>query len=82
MKHVHYLTQGVCSREIDFDLAEDGTLHGVRFTGGCSGNLLAIAKLSEGKDARGIASLLAGNRCGGKPTSCADQLSQAIFKNL
>lgn len=82
MKHVHFQPQGVCSRAIDFDLADDGTLHAVRFTGGCSGNLSAIAKLTEGKDARGIASLLAGNRCGGNTTSCADQLSQAIFQNL
>lgn len=82
MKHVHFRPQGVCSREIDFDLGEDGTIRGLRFTGGCSGNLSAIAKLVEGKDAREVALLLEGNRCGLNLTSCADQLSRAIRENL
>ena len=72
-----YAPQGVCSRKINFDII-DGKLHNVRFTGGCPGNLIAISKLVEGKDAREIADLLAGNQCGMRGTSCADQLSLAI----
>ena len=72
-----YAPQGVCSRKINFDIV-DGKLHNVRFTGGCPGNLAAISKLVEGKDAREIADLLAGNQCGMRGTSCADQLSLAI----
>ena len=72
-----YTPQGVCSRKINFDIV-DGKLHNVRFTGGCPGNLIAISKLVEGKDAREIADLLAGNQCGMRGTSCADQLSLAI----
>ena len=72
-----YAPQGVCSRKINFDIV-DGKLHNVRFTGGCPGNLIAISKLVEGKDAREIADLLAGNQCGMRGTSCADQLSLAI----
>ena len=72
-----YTPQGVCSRKINFDII-DGKLHNVRFTGGCPGNLIAISKLVEGKDAREIADLLAGNQCGMRGTSCADQLSLAI----
>ena len=46
-----YAPQGVCSRKINFDII-DGKLHNVRFTGGCPGNLIAISKLVEGKDAK------------------------------
>lgn len=72
-----YAPQGVCSRKINFDIVE-GKLHNVRFTGGCPGNLIAISKLVEGKDAREIADLLEGNQCGMRGTSCADQLAKAI----
>ena len=72
-----YAPQGVCSRKINFDII-DGKLHNVRFTGGCPGNLIAISKLVEGKDAKEVATLLEGNQCGMRGTSCADQLSLAI----
>ena len=72
-----YAPQGVCSRKINFDIV-DGKLHNVRFTGGCPGNLIAISKLVEGKDAKEVASLLEGNQCGMRGTSCADQLAKAI----
>lgn len=72
-----YRTKGTCSSAITFEL-EDGRLHNVVFTGGCNGNLKAISKLVEGKDAREIAAVLRGNTCGPRPTSCADQLSKAI----
>ena len=72
-----YVPEGVCSRKINFDIV-DGKLHNVRFTGGCPGNLIAISKLVEGKYAKEIAELLAGNQCGARGTSCADQLSKAI----
>ena len=78
---ISYIPSGVCSRQITFDII-DGKLHNVRFLGGCPGNLLAIGKLVEGKDAHEIAELLAGNDCGNKGTSCADQLSKAILANL
>ena len=74
----HFNTMGVCARSIDFDIADDGTLHSVSFMGGCDGNLKAIGKLVEGKPAAEVAQLLEGNTCGRKPTSCGDQLSQAI----
>ena len=72
-----YAPQGVCSRKINFDII-DGKLHNVHFTGSCPGNLIAISKLVEGKDALEIAALLEGNQCGMRGTSCADQLAKAI----
>ncbi len=74
--------QRVCSKRIDFALDDEGRLHDVKFMGGCPGNLLAISKLVEGKDAKEIADVLRGNDCGGRGTSCADQLSIAIDEAL
>lgn len=80
MKHT-YQTTGTCAREINFDI-EDGIITNVSFVGGCNGNLKAIAKLVEGKNAEEIASLLKGNTCGPRNTSCADQLAKAILKAM
>ena len=77
-----YKTSGTCSSRIDFEIGEDGILSNVAFTGGCNGNLKAIGKLVEGKNAREIASLLKGNTCGFKSTSCGDQLAKAIDQAL
>ncbi len=76
-----YRTRGVCASEITFEL-EDGIVKNVAFRGGCNGNLKAIAKLVEGKNALEIADLLEGNTCGFKNTSCADQLSIALRKAM
>ena len=76
-----YRTRGTCASEISFTL-EDGVISNVSFRGGCNGNLKAIATLVDGKKAEEIAELLAGNTCGFKSTSCADQLSIAIRKAL
>lgn len=81
MENYTYYPQGVCSKQIDFEI-KDGKLHNVRFVGGCNGNLKAIGRLVEGADAAQIASLLRGNDCGGRGTSCADQLSKAISEAL
>ncbi len=77
MPFFSYKTSGVCSQEIQFEL-KDGKIHQVRFIGGCPGNLQAISKLVEGADAGQIANLLIGNDCGGRGTSCADQLALAL----
>lgn len=77
-----YKPSGVCARNIDLELADDGTIESVAFMGGCDGNLKAISRLVAGKDAREIADMLRGNTCGRKSTSCADQLALAIDQEL
>ena len=72
-----YKTKGVCSTQINFNLNGD-RVHDVRFTGGCNGNLKAIGILVDGMTVDEIESKLRGNSCGGRPTSCADQLAQAV----
>ncbi len=76
-----YSPKGVCARKITFDI-EDGKIINVKFEGGCNGNLKAISLLVNDKDAKEISELLAGNTCGFKNTSCADQLSKAIEEAL
>ncbi len=72
-----YSTKGTCARQILFDVDAEDKLHGVRFIGGCGGNLQGIAKLVEGKNIDEIEGLLLGIRCRNN-TSCPDQLAKAI----
>ena len=76
-----YTPKYVCSREIRFGL-EGGRVHNLRFVGGCDGNLKAIGKLLEGREAEEAIRLLKGNDCGGRGTSCADQLACALEEAL
>jgi len=82
MKKHSYYPHGVCSQQIFFELDEQNRLHNVRFTGGCDGNLKALGILTEGQDAAHVAKLLRKNDCGGRGTSCADQLACAIEEAL
>ena len=78
MKHT-YKTSMVCASSVSFTL--DGEIvTGVSFTGGCNGNLKAISKLIDGWTVDAVLEKLEGNSCGGRPTSCADQLCKALKK--
>ncbi len=81
MKH-SYLTQGTCSRMIEFEIDDDGRLSNVAFTGGCHGNLQGISRLVEGMKAEEAMLKLEGIKCGYKSTSCPDQLARAIKEVL
>lgn len=73
-----YTPQGTCSRQMEFDIDDEGRVRNLRVIGGCNGNLQGIAALVEGAKADEVAERLAGIRCGAKPTSCPDQLACAI----
>ena len=81
MKDYTIPTHGICPRSISFSI-EDGKIYNVKFFGGCPGNTKAVAKLLEGTDAQRAVDLLKGNDCGGKGTSCADQLARGVEKAL
>ena len=72
-----YYTSGTCSRQIIFDVDSENKIHGVKFIGGCSGNLQGVGKLVEGRNINELESLLSGIKCKNN-TSCPDQLSKAI----
>ncbi|APM40453.1 TIGR03905 family TSCPD domain-containing protein [Clostridium kluyveri] len=72
-----YITKGVCSRQINFDIS-DNKIKNVNFIGGCSGNLQGISRLVEGMDLNEAIKKLQGISCNGKGTSCPDQLATAL----
>ena len=81
-----YKTHGVCSRAITFDV-DGNKLTNVQFAGGCSRNnpgvgifynTQGVARLVEGMDVDEAIRRLEGIQCGPRPTSCPDQLAQAL----
>ncbi len=76
---MEYRTSGTCSRAIQFEV-RDGKVTQVQFIGGCNGNTQGISKLVEGMPVDEVIARLSGIRCGGKPTSCPDQLSKALLR--
>ena len=76
--HYRYMTKDTCSSVIEMDI-QDGIVTNVQFTGGCNGNLKAIPILVEGMAADDIAKKLRGVSCGGRATSCGDQLARAVL---
>ena len=81
MEQTTYETWGTCSKFINFEI-DDHIIHNVHFIGGCSGNTQGVSALVEGKKAEEVIGLLKGIKCGSKPTSCPDQLAQALEKEL
>ncbi|WP_294549858.1 TIGR03905 family TSCPD domain-containing protein [uncultured Pseudoflavonifractor sp.] len=74
---IDYRTRGVCSTRMVIDV-EDDTVKSVKIFNGCDGNLQGISRLVEGMKVTDAISKLEGIRCGGKSTSCPDQLAQAL----
>lgn len=74
-----YKTRGTCAQEITFDIDGD-IITNIKFYGGCNGNLKAVGILCDGMTVDEIEHKLAGNICGFKNTSCADQLAKAVRK--
>ena len=74
-----YTTRGTCSREIDVELDGD-RIKEVAFIGGCHGNTQGIASLVKGMRVQDVIDKLEGTDCGGRGTSCPDQLAKALRK--
>ena len=72
-----YVPRGVCSRLIELEI-EDDVILSCRFMGGCNGNLQGIGKLVQGMDVNDAIEKLEGIDCGGRGTSCPDQLAHAL----
>ena len=77
METIQYTPSGVCSRRMEIDV-EDGAIRDVRALGGCSGNLQGIMSLLKGMRVEDAIERMEGIQCGMKPTSCPDQLAQAL----
>lgn len=72
------MNRGVCSRSTTVQLNDDGTIHAVEVVGGCNGNLKGICSLLRGQKAEDAIARMEGITCGGKPTSCPDQIAHAL----
>ena len=79
MEHISYIPRGVCSRKIDLDI-EQNIIKAVTFSGGCAGNTQGVAALLVGMTVDEAIARLNGIRCGFKPTSCPDQVAQALLQ--
>ncbi len=82
MKEFIYETQGTCSKAIRIVLTDDNVVESVQFLGGCPGNTFGVATLVKGMRAEDVIGKLQGINCGGKPTSCPDQLSRALAQMI
>lgn len=79
MYALDYTPVRVCSRSIHVEVSDDGsTIENVVFVDGCDGNTKAVAKLVAGRPVDEVVGLLAGNQCGFRGTSCADQMTVAL----
>lgn len=72
-----YECKGTCSRFINVSV-EDGIVKNVQFLGGCHGNTQGVAALTQGMKVEEAISKLKGIDCGGRGTSCPDQLAKAL----
>lgn len=72
-----YKPQGVCSREMIFEIEGD-IVKSVKIVGGCAGNTLGLSHLIKGMKIKDVIEKLKGIPCGFKPTSCPDQLAKAL----
>lgn len=79
--HITYRPKGVCSQLFEIDV-ENGIIEKVEVKGGCSGNLQGISRLLVGMPVQQAIERMEGVRCGGKPTSCPDQLAKALRQAL
>lgn len=77
MKTITYRPHGVCAGRIEVAVDGDTVSH-VKFIGGCAGNTQGVAALVVGMNAEEAVRRIRGIRCGMKPTSCPDQLADAI----
>ena len=73
-----YTPKGTCSRKMIFDIDDKDIIQKVEIIGGCPGNLAGISKILVGMPRTHVIERFEGVKCGNKPTSCPDQIAQAL----
>ena len=80
---IEYTTHGTCSKMIIIDVDDNSkVINNVQFIGGCSGNTIGLSALVKGQKVEDVIKKLEGIKCGMKPTSCPDQLANALRQSL
>lgn len=82
MKKITYSPKGVCSRQMNVEIDDNGIITKVQIIGGCAGNTQGVSRLIEGMDAKTAIEKISGIRCGFKSTSCPNELAKAIAECL
>lgn len=78
LREVHYLPdERVCASEMVICI-KDGKVDSYKSIGGCSGNSKGVGALVKGMSVDEAIKRLEGIPCGKRPTSCPDQLAQAL----
>ena len=72
------IPQGVCSKLMQVKIKDD-TIIDAEFIGGCSGNLGGIKMLIAGMNIYDVMNKLNNIPCGGRGTSCPDQLAKGLM---
>ena len=72
-----YVPKNVCSRHYTLDI-EDNKIRSLQVEGGCQGNLGGISRIVVGMDVDDVIKAFEGVDCGGRGTSCPDQISKAL----
>ena len=81
MAQYSFSNTGTCSRGVSFDI-ENGIVRNVHFEGGCNGNTQGVAALVEGMEVHEAIARMKNIDCGGRGTSCPDQLARNLEKAL
>ena len=76
-KFVYETSPMVCSQQMKFEIEGD-RIKSVEILGGCPGNLIGISNLVKGMKIEDVIAKFEGISCAGKPTSCPDQMAQAL----
>lgn len=74
---IEYKPKGVCAQAFRIEV-EEGKIENIDIVGGCAGNLLGIKTLLTGMPVAEAIEKLEGIPCGPRPTSCPDQIAQAL----
>ena len=72
-----YEPKGVCSMQMNIEV-EENIVKSVKIIGGCAGNTQGVAVLVAGMNIDEAIKRLKGIDCGGRGTSCPDQLAIAL----
>ena len=78
---IEFKPQGVCTKLIRLDI-DDNIINSIEFYGGCEGNLKGISQLLQGMNVETVITKLEGITCGGKQTSCPDQIAKILVEYL
>ncbi len=78
---IDYTPKGVCSKAYHIEV-ENGVIQSLEVYGGCNGNLKGISSLLRGMPVKDAIERMEGIRCGMRPTSCPDQIAQALKQAL